>query len=178
MIAALSFALMLGGAVSAQMPWNLQLERNLHAESAKTWALAGTAPKSYFISSIGGVGFQLRSNDAASGNDVETAYRSVPADMFSGKRISVSLEIRTEHVQGGAGLWVRVDDKSGNAIVLKDMEHNLIVGSRPWAKYELVVDIPKDGAQIGYGVVLVGRGLVSFQNVNIEALDNVDQWNR
>ena len=172
MTAVLSLALMLGGAVSAQTPWNMPLQSNLYEHSVNSWIVAGTDPKGYFMRSRGGcAGFELASNDDPSPNDVATAYRSVSADKFYGKRARVSLEIHTQGVQVGTGLWLRVDDKAGKPLVLKDMEHNLIVGSRPWATYELVVDVPDNAAQIGYGIVLVGRGAVFFQNVKVEALD-------
>ena len=113
MIPALSLTLILGGAISTQTPWNLHLLHNQHDQRAATWTLAGTAPKAYFVTAEGDSGFRLESNDDASPNDVETAYRAVMADKFPGKRIRVSLEMHTEGVKGGAGLWIRIDDKTG-----------------------------------------------------------------
>ena len=179
MTAVFSLALLLGSAVTTQYaspPSNGAsdyLQRRLEQQQVSNWARAGTSPGSYRLRSDDIGTFRLMSKNQASANDVETVFRSVPASDFAQKRIRVSLEIRTIGTKDGAGLWVRVDDKAGKAIVLKDMENRLIVGSTPWAKYELIVDLPKDAAQIGYGVVLVGKGEVMFQNVRIEGLDTL-----
>jgi hypothetical protein len=139
--------------------------------SKPTWALAGTAPSAYEFKTVGYESFVLIAKDVATADDFETAYRGVVIDRLRGKRVRFSLAIRTSRADGGAGLWVRVDDGQGKPLVLKDMQPNLIVGSTPWSTYDIVVDVPQDAAHIGYGIMLVGKGEVNFQNAGVEIVD-------
>lgn len=177
MNAALSLALLLTGATPGQAgsygpPTPGQPGLMAPREPSKpTWALAGTAPSAYEFKKVGEEDFMLIAKDAATAEDFETAYRGVAINRLRGKRALFSLTIRTSSADGGAGLWVRVDDRQGKPLVLKDMQPNLIVGSTAWSEYSIEVDVPQDAAHIGYGIMLVGKGEVGFENATVKIVD-------
>ena len=181
MIAVISLSLILSGATPAQAgsygpPTPGQPVLLPPREPSKpTWALAGTAPAAYEFKTVSQESFLLIAKDAATTEDFETAYRGAAIDRLLGKRVRVSMDIRTEKADGGAGLWVRLDDRQGKPLVLKDMQPNLIIGTTAWSPYSIVVDVPVGAAHIGYGIMLVGIGEVGFQNPAVKIIDSAQQ---
>jgi hypothetical protein len=176
MIAALSLAWILTGATQAQVSYGAppfgQPTLSAPSESSKpTWALAGTAPSAYQFKAVSRESFELIAKDAATAEDFETAYRRAVTDRLRGQRVRVSIDIQTRKADEGAGLWVRVDDPQGKPLVLKNMQPNLIVGSTSWSTYDVVVDVPNNAAHVGYGIMLVGKGEVNFQNASVQIID-------
>jgi hypothetical protein len=58
---------------------------------------------------------------------------------------------------------------SGNQLLgLDNMQNRPITGTTDWQKYEIVLDIPGDGATIGFGALLQGRGEIWLDDVNLE----------
>ena len=90
---------------------------------------------------------------------------------YEGEKITLSGYIKTENVTDGyAGLWMRIDPK----IALDNMSHNGITGTTDWEEYKITLDMnPEKTTQIFIGVMLVGKGKVWFDNIQV-TFDGVD----
>ena len=53
---------------------------------------------------------------------------------------------------------------------LDNMQNRPIIGTSDWRKYEIVLDIPEDGAVIGFGVLLQGKGEIWWDDVKLEVV--------
>jgi erythromycin esterase len=94
-----------------------------------------------------------------------------PIDHARGKKLKYSGMIKTENVKDGfAGLWWRVDGEKGKLLVLDNMEGRGPVNTTPWRQYVIEKDIPKEGININFGVILTGTGKAWFDDLRI-ALD-------
>ena len=77
--------------------------------------------------------------------------------------------LKTESVEGRAGLWMRIDGKDG-MLQFDNMESRSINGTTDWKKYEITLPYDKDEAErINVGALLVGKGKVWIDNFHITA---------
>jgi len=92
------------------------------------------------------------------------------ADRYRGRRVRFSGYMKTNQVSGWAGLWMRIDtvDKSGWAF--DDMEDFEVSGTTDWQSYNIVLDVPEDGAAIYLGAHLFGRGQVWLDDCKFEVV--------
>jgi len=90
-----------------------------------------------------------------------------------GKKVRFKGYIKTENVADGyAGLWWRVDGKNKTGIVVDKMKDRGAVGTTPWKEYVIELDVPAEGKNINFGVLLTGAGKAWFDKLEI-SLDNV-----
>jgi C-terminal processing protease CtpA/Prc len=75
---------------------------------------------------------------------------------YTGKKITLSGYIKTEHVSDGfAGIWMRIDPE----IAFDNMEKQKLIGTTDWTKYEISLDMdPEKTEQIVFGAVIKGKG--------------------
>ena len=92
------------------------------------------------------------------------------ADQFIGKRIRFTAYVKTNQVNGWAGLWMRVDTIDKHAWAFDDMEDYAIEGTTDWEQYQIVLDVPEDGAVIYLGAHLYGRGQVWMDDCTFEVV--------
>ena len=87
-------------------------------------------------------------------------------NLYRGKRIRFTANMKSEDVKGWAGLWMRVDGprnpNGGPApmIVLDNMQSRAITGTKGWQSYSVVLDVPEDAGGIYHGILLSGAGAV------------------
>jgi hypothetical protein len=110
-------------------------------------------------------------------NGFITAMQSCVPDKCLGKRIRMTGYVRTENVAEWAGLWVRVGIKGGDeALAFDDMRHGKkdrsIKGTTERTKYEVVLDVPPNSANVVYGVMLTGTGQIWFDSFILEIVDD------
>src|SRR5262249_6038267 len=78
------------------------------------------------------------------------------AEKFRGQRLRMTAYVKSKDVENFAGLWMRIEgfDGKGNYSLSSDyMGNRPIKGSNDWKQYEVVLDVPKEGAaQIYFGV--------------------------
>src|SRR4026207_1849765 len=72
------------------------------------WIMAGSDPKDYSAGLNHGHGAYIASaTDSPSG--FGTMMQMFSPDPYRGKRVRMSAEVRADHIESWAGLWMRVD---------------------------------------------------------------------
>lgn len=92
------------------------------------------------------------------------------ADRYRGKRVRFSGYMKTNMVNGWAGLWMRVDTDTKVGWAFDDMEDLGVSGTTDWTQYQVVLDVPEDAATIYLGAHLYGRGQVWLDDCRFEVV--------
>jgi hypothetical protein len=98
-----------------------------------------------------------------------TLMQDIRAGHYLGKRVRFSAFVKTEGVQGWAGLWMRVD-KGSQQLAFDNMQDRSIKGTTNWQRYDVVLDVPEDATGIFFGVLLGGSGTVWLNNAKFETV--------
>lgn len=137
----------------------------LHAE-IPGWFLSGSTPEDYRVAQESGIAYNgshsasLSSLADAVTSEFGTLMQQVDARQFAGMRIRFSAYVRTQDVNGGAALWMRVDG-NGTTLSFDNMSHRgWIRGDSPWTFYSIVLDVPAQTELISFGLMLTGNGKV------------------
>ena len=94
------------------------------------------------------------------------------AEDYRGQRVRMTADVRSEEVEGWAGLWMRVDGpQRGKSLSFANMQDRPLEGSRPWHEYAIVLDVPERSRAIAFGILLSGKGQVWVDNFNFEIVD-------
>ena len=127
------------------------------------WFKAGEDPQDYEIGVARNV---ARSGKASSylRSSVDepetfgTLMQMCDAEGFIGKRIQMSGYVKTDGVEGWAGLWFRIDGVNKRPIGFDNMMNRPISGMSDWTRYTIVLDVPTDSNNLAFGVLLSGAG--------------------
>jgi hypothetical protein len=108
---------------------------------------------------------------AAAPGGSATLAQTVPfgAEVYRGKRLRLSADVKAEAVADWAGLWLRVDGPSGT-LGLDNMLGRPIRGTSDWTSYAIVLDVPRDSVGIAFGILLAGAGQVWLDDVRFEVV--------
>ena len=49
-----------------------------------------------------------------------------------------------------------------------------IKGTKDWAKYEIILDVPEESGTLNFGILLSGTGKVWFDNISFEIVDKME----
>jgi hypothetical protein len=85
----------------------------------------------------------------------------------------MTASVKSRDVENSAGLWMRIEsfDGKGNYSLASDLMRTPIKGTTDWKRYEVVLDVPKEGTgQIYFGVMLAGKGQVWADDFKFEAV--------
>lgn len=144
----------------------------------KNWFAAGSAPKSYDMGIDEKAG-QNGKNAATIQSKKDkikgfgTLMQNCNPDNYLGKRVRLTGFIKSENVEGWAGLWFRVDQKDSDyAISFDNMKNRSVTGTTEWTKYEIVLDVPLNATNLAYGALLSGTGKIWFDDLSFEIVDN------
>lgn len=96
--------------------------------------------------------------------------RLLPAEPFKGSMIRFSGSIKTESVEGAAGLWARVDGPGREILAFDNMQDRPIRGTTPFADYSIQLPVPESASHISIGLLLVGTGQVELKEVRIQVV--------
>lgn len=138
------------------------------------WQFYATDPEAYqadrdiTVFHSGKSSAHLRSNAGASPSGFGLFWQKVDARKYRGQRLRLSGYLRTSGVSGWAGLWLRIDPKSGPALEFENMQRRPIVGSNGWKSYSIELDVAQLAEEIHFGFLLVGSGEVWFDDVKLE----------
>ncbi len=101
-----------------------------------------------------------------------TMMQMADASPYLGKRVRMTVEIRSENIADWAGAWLRIDGESAKMLGFDNMQDRSIKGTTEWQSYEVVLDVPENSKVMAYGVLLNGAGKVWFDNFNFEVVDS------
>ncbi len=83
---------------------------------------------------------------------------------YPGKEIKLSGYIKTENVDGFAGLWMRIDPQ----VAFNNMQQAGLKGTTEWTQYEFTLPMnPDKTEQTVVGGLLVGKGKVWFDSLSV-----------
>jgi hypothetical protein len=102
-----------------------------------------------------------------------TVMSTFRADQYRGKRVRFSAMMRTDGVQGWAGLWMRVDGQpTKHSLAFDNMQNRPIKGTTAWKRYEVVLDVEQDAEVIAFGFLTNAGGAAYFCVPTIDVVDN------
>jgi hypothetical protein len=94
--------------------------------------------------------------DASSAERFSALTLRIPLD-FAGKTLELRGMLRTEAVDGVAGLWLREDGDSG-VVQFAGMDDRGPSGTTKWTEYSVTVPIDDHADNVAFGVMLAGKG--------------------
>jgi hypothetical protein len=94
---------------------------------------------------------------AESKGDFSTFTASIPMD-FAGKAIELRGFLKTENVEGGAGLWLREDGESGS-VAFDNMQKRSVQGTTDWTEYTIRLPVEPAGRKLFFGALLLQLAL-------------------
>ena len=121
------------------------------------WLMAGSKPTEYEM----GI--------AADGGQNRGPAAFLKAKQSS-KRVRLSAAVRSEDVNGWAGLWMRVDGETRQALAFDNMQTRPIKGNTGWQRYDVVLDVPSEAKSIALGVLLNNSGAAWLDDVKFEVV--------
>lgn len=148
---------------------------------ATDWLIAGNCPESYEMGIERNAGpqskdvFTIKSIDKKISGFGTLMQNSLP-DKYLGKRIRMSAYVKTKDVQDWSGLWLRIDEKESGKYLCFDNMHDgktnrSLKGTNDWKKYEIVLDVPLNSLNLGYGALINGTGQIWFYDFKFETVD-------
>ena len=110
----------------------------------------------------------LQRNDATT-NMLGSMSQHIRADAYRGKRLMMSLYIKTLQV-GGAGVYYRIDGKD-TSITFSNLPQWNIQNTTDWLRYQIVLDVPEESVTINFGIMLMGTGTIWVDDVEFTGVD-------
>jgi mannose-6-phosphate isomerase-like protein (cupin superfamily) len=144
-------------------------------QAPEGWAVRGTVPQEYVF----GVDTDVKYSGRASGfiaskakspKGFATLRQVFKAELYRGKRIRMTAIVKSQNVAGWSGLWMRVDSEALSSLAFDNMENRKIRKTTDWKKYDIVLDVPEDAAEIYFGFLLSGRGQVWVDDFSFEVV--------
>lgn len=155
-------------------PLNLDFETDF---TNNAWFVSGNHPEEYNLSrdtqvkQSGQASASFKFIAPGSPTGFGVLMQTFAADPYHGRRIRLSGYLKTEQVEGWAGLWLRIDGQKYKVEGFDNMENRPVKGTTGWQKYEIVLDVPPDSVSLNLGVQLTGQGAVWLDNLHIEVVD-------
>lgn len=138
------------------------------AESANglppNWVLTGENSGSYSVG-VENKTLQL-SSEAARG--FGTTMQTIDSVHYVGKSVRFSADVRSNGVEGWAGLWMRVDGFGGKVLAFDNMQSRPIKGTTDWKHYDVVLPVEPSATRIAFGILLSGNGKVWMKDLGFE----------
>ena len=99
-----------------------------------------------------------------------TLTQAFQASKYRGKRVRLRAFVKTEGVEGWAGLWMRVDGKEKTGLAFDNMGERPIKGTTDWTQYDVVIDVPDEADSIFFGFLVAGKGHGWVDDMTVEAV--------
>jgi len=100
-----------------------------------------------------------------------TWMTSIQPAKYLGKRLKLSMNLKSEAVDNWSGMWMRVDGEDKSVLSFDNMQNRSLKGSRDWAMYDIVLDVPENSVEIFYGVLLAGKGQILAKDLKLQIVD-------
>jgi hypothetical protein len=136
------------------------------------WFLAGSRPNDYDAgvepgAFDGSAAAYLHARVPSTG--FGTIMQQFNADAYRGKRLRLAASVRSEGMDGWAGLWMRVDGTSRRSLAFDNMQNRGITGTTQWTTYSVVLDVVEEDSElIAFGALLSGAGRIWIADVRVE----------
>ncbi len=141
------------------------------------WFRAGSHPAQYHLGvdpecSCGDLPAAVLRSRSPVAHGFGTLMQNCPPDKFLGERVCFSAMARTEGIAGSAGLWFRVDGpQRGHSLSFDNMHDRRLSGDSDWARYSIVLDVPRSASNMAFGVLLTGIGAIWIADAHFEVTD-------
>lgn len=163
--------------LSAQVFLNLDFEKASPSGIAKGWYQGGEGYSVLVDTTVFYSGKKSLCIQRVGSGNFGVATSSFPVETARGKKLVYSGYIKTENLtEGYAGLWWRVDGRSG-VLNFDNMSGRGPNGTSDWKKYTIEFKIDENPTNINFGVLLPGNGKAWFDNLQIELEGNVYEQN-
>jgi len=93
------------------------------------------------------------------------------ATSYKGKRVRVTLHMRTRDAEPGAHMLFRADSASGLVVALYNMSPAWVRGDTDWAEYSAVLDVPESASAVIVAGTLVNTGTLWMDDASLEVVD-------
>ena len=143
------------------------------------WTLMGNQPQAFCtgldmaMMHDGAPSAYLASKTADEFKGFGTLGQYFTGKAYLGKRIRLRAAVRAQDVKHWAGLWMRVDEGEGKeqkSAAFDNMQSRPIKGTKDWAEYDIVLDVPINASGIGMGILVDGPGEVWLNDVTIDVV--------
>jgi hypothetical protein len=98
------------------------------------------------------------------------------ANHLAGRVVRLEGEIKTQEVQGWAGLWLRADGDRKPNLFFDNMSGHSIKGTKGWARYAVEGKLPEQSAWLNIGIVFSGSGVVLVDNISLRVWTRENKW--
>ena len=143
----------------------------------KGWGKTGLEPQNYemhldtSVKRSGNASATMRSTASVTKEGFAAAIQSIRPDEFRGQRVRLSGYLKSEGVEEWAGLWLRIDaEDPAFMLEFDNMDDRPVKGTSDWKKYEIVLDVPQEAAEIVFGFHLNGKGQIWADDLQLEAV--------
>lgn len=110
---------------------------------------------------------------AGSQGEFSSMHKEIAMD-FAGQTIELRGFLRTEEVNGSAGLWMR-EDNDDRVLAFDNMQSQELKGTTEWKEYSIKLPLAAEGRQLFFGVLLSGTGKVWADDLQL-LVDGKQVW--
>jgi hypothetical protein len=156
----------------------------LQAAVPTSWTFSGSKPQEYDCSVDSATQYSglpsvyIKSKPGVKTTGFGSMMQDFTATQYSGKRIRLSANLKSDGVTEWGGLWMRVDDanhpRNGypRSVAFDNMHDGLedrsVKGTTGWKNYSVVLDVPEGATGIYIGVLLSGPGTLWVNSMKFE----------
>ena len=96
---------------------------------------------------------------------------SIKPDKYLGKRLKLSMNLKSVDVDNWSSMWMRVDGEDRILLSFDNMQNRALKGSNDWGMHDIVLDVPENSIDILYGVLLAGKGQIWAKDLHLQIVD-------
>lgn len=145
-------------------PANMRFEQQLH--HWKTMGPRTTHESGVVTSGLQGISSAFLRSTVADASVFATLRQTIKAGDYRGKQLRFSGDVKVEHVEQQAGLYIRTN-KQGERL----RPENVVQGTHDWIRYEATIPVAGDALFIRFGLVLYGTGQIWLANAQMEMIE-------
>src|SRR5262249_46405972 len=134
-----------------------------HAQLPAQWQSGGYHHDGFVVATSDQERYQgrpslgIRSTASIAPDGEATARTGFLASRYRGKRLRFWAYLKSNEVTGWAGLWMRVNGPASaqggtdQRLRFDNMRNRPVKGTKPWSRYEIVMDVPDAATDIAIG---------------------------
>jgi hypothetical protein len=119
----------------------------------------------------------IKAKPGATSNGFGTLMQLVGAQTYIGKRVRLSMALKTA-AAGRAQVWMRVDGDTSRPLAFDNMDNRPVKGTSDWQEASVVLDVPPKSKLLAYGFFVQGGGKMWVNGQRMEIVgDDVPTTN-